>query len=89
MTKLEAVDDIRRALLELMIIQDSIAGDAEAIRTIQKPYERLVDRFYQETHDILAYPQYQAAKNDPEYFMQLVLLAYKYYEDEGEARVLH
>jgi hypothetical protein len=50
---------------------------------------KLVDRFYQETKNILAYQQYEAARNDPEYFMQLILLAYRYYEGEGDGRVLH
>lgn len=89
MTKLEAVDDIRKALLELMAVQDSIADDDEAIRTIQNSFEKLVDSFYQETQDMLAYEQYQAAKNDPEYFMELIILARKYYEEEDEGRILH
>ena len=89
MTKLEAVADIRKALLELISVQESIADDDEAVRAIQKPYERLVDMFYKETHELLAYQQYEAAKNDPEYFMQLVLLAYRHYEDEGAGGVLH
>jgi hypothetical protein len=89
MTKLEAVDDIRKALLKLISVQDSFADDDEAVRAFQDSYERLVDRFYQETHEILAYPQYQAAKNDPEYLMQLVLLAYHHYKDESVGRVLH
>ncbi len=88
MTKLEAVDDIRKALLELMLIHDSIADDDAVVRVFQSSYERLVDRFYQENHEILAYPQYQAARSDPEYFTQLVILARHYYEDE-EGRVLH
>jgi hypothetical protein len=80
MTKSEAVDDIRKALLELMMVQETIADDDEAIRAIQKPYQRLVDRFYYENQDMLAYQQYQASKNDPEYFMQLVILALHHYE---------
>lgn len=89
MTKLEAVDDIRKALLELMMAQDGIADDDEAVQVFQSAYESLVERFYKETHEILAYQQYQAAKNDPEYLMQLVLLAYRYYEAEGKDRVFH
>ena len=89
MTKLEVVDDIRKALLELISVQDSIADDDEAIRTIQKPYERLVDRFYRETHEFLAYQQYKAAKEDPEYFMQLVLLAHQHFKDEDIGKALH
>ena len=81
MTKLEAVDDIRKALLELILVKDSTADDDAASRVFQSSYERLVDRFYQETHEILAYQQYQAAKSDPEYLMQLIIVAYHYYED--------
>jgi len=83
MTKLEAIDDIRKALLELIPVKNSVADDDAATQTFQNTFERLVDRFYQETHEILAYPQYQAAKNDPEYLMELVLLAYRYYKDKS------
>ena len=89
MTKLEAVDDIRKALLELILVQDRIADDYEAAQAFQNSYEKLVKRFYKETHEILAYQQYTAAKDDVEYFMQLVLLACHYYKDEGETGVLH
>ena len=88
-TKLETIDDIRRALLELMAVKDSIADDVAAIRVCQNSLERLVDRFYQETHEILAYRQYQAAKNDPEYFMQLVAAAYRHYEEEAKEKIFH
>lgn len=54
---------------------------------IEKHDEGIV-RFYHENQDMLAYQQYQAAKNDPEYFMQLALMAYRYYK-EGEGKVLH
>jgi len=63
--------------------------EAVVIRTFRSPCVKLVDRFYQETKNILAYQQYEAARNDPEYFMQLILLAYRYYEGEGDGRVLH
>lgn len=43
MTKLEAVNDIRKALLELISIQDIIADDDEAVRAFHGSYERLVD----------------------------------------------
>jgi hypothetical protein len=89
MTKLEAVDDIRKALLELMMVQDSIADDDEAVRAIQKSYEKLVDRFYHENQDMLAHQQYRAARNDPEYFMQLILLAYHHYKNLRAGAVLH
>ncbi len=89
MTKLEAVDDIRKALIELILVKDSVADDDEATRTFHLSYERLVDRFYQETCEILAYQQYEAARNDPEYLMQLVVLAYHYYKDEESGGVLH
>lgn len=89
MTKLEAVDDIRKALLELILVQDSIADDEEAVQAVQSTYKKLVKRFYRETHEFLAYQQYKAAINDPEYFMQLILLACHYYKDESEGGVLH
>ena len=81
MTKSEAVNDIRKALLELIQVVDSVDDDYEAAQAFQSSYERLVDMFYKETHEILAYPQYEAAKNDPEYFTQLIILALHHYED--------
>lgn len=75
--------------MELISVQDGITDDDAAARVFQNSYERLVDRFYRETHEILAYQQYEAARNDPAYFMQLVILACHHYEDEGAGRVLH
>ena len=89
MTKLEAVDDIRKALLELILVKDSVADDDEATRLFQSSFERLVDLFYQETHDILAYQQYKAARSDPGYFAQLIMVAYRYYEEESAGKVIH
>jgi len=45
MTKLEALDDIRKALLELILVRDSVANDDAALRTFQSSLERLVERF--------------------------------------------
>jgi hypothetical protein len=81
MTRFEAVDDIRKALLELMMVHDSVADDDAVAQAFHGTYLKLVDRFYHENQDMFLYQQYQAAKNDPEYFMQLVLLACRHYED--------
>jgi len=89
MTKLEALDDIRKALLELILVRDSVANDDAALGTFQRSLERLVERFYKETHEILAYKHYQAAKGDSDHLLQLVLLAYRYVEDERAGKILH
>lgn len=43
MTKSEAVNDIRKALLELIKVEDSVVGDYEAAQSFQNSYERLVN----------------------------------------------
>ena len=72
-----------------MAVQESIADDVAAIHACLNSLKRLVDEFYQASHEILAYQQYEAAKNDPEYFMQLVLAAYRYYKDEEGEKIWH
>ena len=50
-----------------------------------------MQRFYEENNELMAYPQYEAAKDDPKYFLGLVQLACQFHEeDETEGKeVLH
>ncbi len=90
MTKFEAVDDIRRAMLELILAQENIAdNDEDVSQVFRNYYLRLLERFYKENNDIMAYPQYEAAKSDPKYFMRFILWAYCIYRDEVRNATLH
>jgi len=60
---------------------DQISDDAEALRTFQIAHEQLLNKFYEENEDLIAIQQYKAAKQDYEYFMRLVDLAFHYYLD--------
>jgi len=50
--------------------------DAEKVAVAQEAYQELLDGFYEEYADILAPEQYKAAKDDPDYFLRLIQLAY-------------
>lgn len=82
MTKLESVQDIKDAAIELLktIIRPDVA-DAE-IGTAEEALRQLVDQFYRENADMMAPEQYKAARNDLEYFARLVNLAVAYYQED-------
>ena len=82
MTKLDSLQDIKNTAVKL---QETLIGtDKESIRAVEKAFQKLVDRFHQENEDMMAPQQYEAAKKDFEYFLQLVDLAYCYFEDMEE-----
>ena len=43
---------------------------------VQVAYQGLLDGFYEEHEDIMAPQQYELAKDDPDYFLVLIQLAY-------------
>jgi hypothetical protein len=64
-------------LITIQCIQKELIGpDAEKVKTAQEAYQELLDGFYEEYHDKMAPQQYGAAKDDPDYFLVLILLAY-------------
>jgi hypothetical protein len=84
MTKLESITDLRHTVFHLRLQYDLIGDDVEALRIFQIAHEQLLSRFYEENEDLIAIQQYKAAKQDYEYFMRLVDLAYHYYADLAE-----
>ena len=64
-------------LVTIQCIQKELRGsDAEKIKAAQEAYQELLDGFYEEYQDKMAPQQYKAAKDDPEYFLVLIQLAY-------------
>jgi len=55
--------------------------DAEEVKRAMREYLQLVDRFYSENENLMAPRQYEAAKQDFEYFMRLVELAEEYHKE--------
>jgi hypothetical protein len=79
MTKLESITDLRHTVFHLRLQFDLIRDDVAALRTFQIVHEQLLNQFHEENEDLIAIQQYKAAKQDYEYFMQLVDLAYYYH----------
>lgn len=74
MYKPELLKDL---LLTIHCIKEELTGpDTEKIRVAQEAYHELLDGFCEEYVDILAPEQRSAAKNDPDYFLVLIQLAY-------------
>ena len=64
-------------LVTILCIQKELRGsDAEKVKAAQEAYQELLDGFYEEYQDKMAPQQYKAAKDDPDYFLVLIQLAY-------------
>jgi len=78
MSKLDAVADLKMAAL---FLQKNLMGrNPETVRSAENELSRLVDRFYNENRDLVSPDQYQAARNDYDYFMILVEMAIEHYK---------
>ena len=74
MYKPELLKDL---LVTILCIQKELKGsDAEKVKVAQEAYQELLDGFYEEYQDMMAPQQYRAAKDDPDYFLVLIQLAY-------------
>jgi hypothetical protein len=70
-------------LATIQCLQKELAGsDAEKVKVAQVAYRELLDGFYEEYQDMMAPRQYEGAKDDPDYFIALIQLAY-YYEGQS------
>ena len=64
-------------LVTIQCIQKELKGpDAEKAKAAQEAYQELLDGFYEEYQDKMAPQQYRAAKDNPDYFLVLIQLAY-------------
>ncbi|MFA6411047.1 MAG: hypothetical protein WCW53_00015 [Syntrophales bacterium] len=84
MNKLESITILRHTVFHLRLQYDLIGDNPEALRTFQIAHEQLLNRFFEENEDLIAISQYKAAKQDYEYFMRLVDLAYHYHKDKRQ-----
>ena len=74
MTTPELLKDL---LVTILCIQKELTGsDAEKVKVAQEAYQELLDGFYEEYQDMMAPQQHRAAKEDPDYFLVLIQLAY-------------
>jgi hypothetical protein len=79
MTKLESITDIHHTLFQLRLLQDKSLGSRESVKEFQMTYEKLIDRFYAENEDVLSLTQYETAKRDMGFFMQVVEAVHLFY----------
>ena len=64
-------------LVTIRCIQKELKGsDAGEVKAAQEAYQELLDSFYEEYQDKMAPQQYRTSKDDPEYFLVLIQLAY-------------
>ncbi len=81
MTKLESIEDIKKILREFSLLNSQLTNDQEVLRAFRKSYEKLLERFYQENLEMVAYVEYKKAKQDFEYFVDLVESVHRYFAD--------
>jgi hypothetical protein len=86
---------LKDLLITVQCLQKELAGsDGEKVKVAQEAYQELLDGFYEEYQDIMARQQYEATKDDPDYFLMLINLAlyhkgYEKVDKQGEPSVLY
>ncbi|MEI7672670.1 MAG: hypothetical protein WCK00_11220 [Deltaproteobacteria bacterium] len=74
------MDDMNGAGIGLK--KELTGSDAEKVTVAQEAYQELLEGYYEEYQDMMALEQRRAARNDPDYFLVLIQLAY--YDQEFE-----
>ena len=77
---MQTLDDMNGAGIGLK--KELTGSGAEKVTVAQEAYQELLEGFYEEYGDMVAPQQYELAKNDPDYFLVLIQLAY--YDQEFE-----
>jgi C-terminal processing protease CtpA/Prc len=68
---------LKDLLATIQCLKKELTGsDTEKVKVAQEAYQELLDGFYEEYEDMMAPQQYRAAKDDPDYFLVLIQLAY-------------
>jgi len=81
---------LKDLLATILYLKKELAGsDAKKVKVAQKAYQELLDGFYVEYQDMMAPLHYELAKDDPDYFVALIQLAYYYqgqaiFDSDGE-----
>ena len=74
---------LKDLLIIIQCLKKELAGpDVEKVTVAQEAYQELLEGFYEEYQDMMALEQRKAARNDPDYFLVLIQLAY--YDQEFE-----
>jgi len=77
-------DLLKDRLITIQCLKKELTGsDAEKVKVAQDAYRELLDGFYEEYLDMMAPEQYRAAKDDPDYFLVLIKLAYHNQEQKN------
>jgi hypothetical protein len=76
-------------LVTIECLKRELTGsDIEKVKVAQEAYQELLYGFHEEYKDIMAWQQFEKAKDDPDYFLVLIQLAYHYQnqivDNEGE-----
>ncbi len=67
---------------EALIIYTRLqSSDPVEVKAAMGEYLKLADQFYSENENLMAPRQYEAAKQDFEYFMRLIKLAEEYHKE--------
>ena len=75
---------LKDLLVTILCIQNELKGsDAEKVKVAQEAYRELPDGFYEEYQDMIVPQQYEAARDDPDYFLVLIQLAYHYQDQKN------
>ena len=68
---------LKDLLVTILSIQKELKDpESERFRAVHEAYRELLDGFYEEYQDMMAPRQYEGAKDDPNYFVALIQLAY-------------
>ena len=74
---------LKDLLITIQCLKKELDGsDAEKVKVAQEAYQELLEGFYKEYEAMMAIEQRRAARNDPDYFLVLIQLAYHNQEYE-------
>jgi hypothetical protein len=70
---------LQALLVTIECLKKELTGsDIEKVKVAQEAYHELLDGFHEEYKDMMARQQFEKAKDDPDYFLVLIQLAYHY-----------
>ncbi len=82
MSRRESLKDLHIAI---QCLQQELSGsDVERVEAAQEAYRELLDDFYEEYPDLLSPQQLEKGKDDPDYFLMLIQLAYRQQDQETD-----
>jgi len=83
MSDAESLKDLH---ITVQCLKNEMTGaDKERVSAAKEEYQELLDEFYEEYEDMIAPQQYEAAGEDPDYFLLLIQLAYHYPDKSADS----